>query len=62
MSEACKKYLDPRNPDYHYLFNLETYSQKKEVPKLFINDKPLKFHDFHGVLDNRFNMQQPFTI
>ena len=62
LSEACKKYLNPRNPDYHYIFNLETYSQKKEVPKLFVNDKPLKFHDFHGVLDNRFNMQQPFTI
>lgn len=62
LSEACKRYLDPTNPDYDYIFNLETYSQKKGVPKLFVNDKPLNFHDFFGVLDNRFDMQQPFTI
>ena len=62
LSNICKKYLDPTNPTYDYIFNLETYSQPKETPKLFTNDKPLKFHDFNEVLDNRFNMQQPLTI
>ncbi len=62
LSEACKKYLDPTNPEYDYIFNLETYSQKKEVPKLFVNDKHLKFHNFKDVLKNRFDMNQPLTV
>ena len=45
-----------------YVFDLETYSTKKEVPRLFFNDKPLKFHDFNQVIHQRHIMSQPFTI
>jgi hypothetical protein len=62
LSNKCKAYLDPANPDYKYIFDIKTYEEYKDTPKLFINDKPLTFQDFNNVLGDRHNMNQPFII
>jgi len=63
LSAKCKAYLNPTLPEYQYIFDLNTYKENTgQYPKLFFNDKPLKFNDFPKVLENRFDMNQPLII
>lgn len=62
LSNKCKRYLDPSNPDYKYIFDIKTYEEHKDTPKLFINDKPLTFQDFNKILEHRLDMTQPLII
>ena len=63
LSAKCKAYLNPTLPEYQYIFDLNTYKENTgQYPKLFFNDKPLKFNDFPQVLENRFDMNQPLII
>lgn len=62
LSNICKKYLDPINPAYEYVFDIKTYSEYRNTPKLFINDKPLTFQDYGNVVEHRHDMNQKLTI
>lgn len=62
LSNTCKKYLDPINPMYEYIFDIKTYSEYRDTPKLFINDKPLTFQDFNNVLEHRHDINQKLII
>ena len=62
LSDACKKYLNPTNSDYQYVFDLETYTQNKSTPKLFHNDQPLTFQDYHKWVGELSDMNKPLSI
>ena len=50
------------NPDYNYVFQLETYSQNKPTPKLFHNDQPLTFKNYNETIAESSNMSRPLSI
>ena len=63
LSARCKAYLNPKQPEYQYVFDLNTYKKNHgQYPKLFHNDKPLKFNNFKDVLENMHDMNQPLVI
>ena len=62
LSDTCKKYLNPTNSDYQYVFDLETYTQNKSTPKLFHNDQPLTFQDYHKWVGELSDMNKPLSI
>jgi len=62
LSKQCKEYLEPTNPKYNYIFQLETYTQNKPTPKLFHNDQPLTFKNYNETIDELSNMNRPLSI
>jgi hypothetical protein len=62
LAETCRGYLTPSNPDYKYIFDLSTYANSIETPKMFFNDKQLTFQDFNDVLSKRHIMDQSLII
>ena len=62
LGVACNKYLEPTNPQYNYIFQLDTYTQNKPTPKLFKNDQPLTFKNYHQWIDEMANFNIPLAI
>ncbi len=62
LASKCKEYLNMTNPDYNYVFQLETYSQNKPTPKLFHNDQPLTFKNYKETIAESSNMSRPLSI
>jgi len=62
LASLCKTYLDLNNKSYEYIFNTDTYTNNKETPKLFFNDKKLSVMPYREFLANGPNMNLPLSV
>jgi len=62
LADECRNYLSPSNPNYKYIFDLNTYVAGIETPTMFFNDKHLTFQDYHETIGQLKIMNQALTI
>lgn len=61
-SNECKDFLDITKPKYRYMFDLTTYKEPRNAPKLFKNDKPLTVEPYNNWWEERYDLNKKLKI
>jgi hypothetical protein len=62
ISNRCKDFLDITNVKYKYMFDLTTYQDPINSPKLFKNSKPLTVELYNNWWDERYNLNKKLKV